>query len=157
MMFGVRAFKQADTLETEIEAMVETMSQQALMPPQEQPGPPLDPNIAAQQQADAVKFQDAEAQRAHDIAMADKKMQMAQVDNMAKVEIEKAKRPSPDELAPVVQPMVQIMQAFTEQMQAMLQQTVTQLAAIAAAPKDVVVQRDEAGRISGGRATPRLN
>src|SRR6185436_7985614 len=46
MLFGARAFKRADLLESAIEEAVETLSQQAMLPPQQQQQQ-ADPKIAA--------------------------------------------------------------------------------------------------------------
>lgn len=198
LTFATRAFPKADVLETEIEALVENLNQQALVQPNGPPQPP-DPKMEAEKakaehegkarEADAALQQEQhqferdrmvhergkmqmeaeDAQREREA-----KLQAEQMKTAGQVETAKAQRPSVDELSAIVGPLVQFMESVVKQMQqtnaeaiqqiaessaqtqASISEAIDKLAQAASAPKQIIVQRDAQGRVSGGTAT-RLN
>lgn len=200
LMFATRAFKQSDSVESEIEAMVDTMSQQALLP---QPPAPPDPKMEAERakaefegkarqdeagltaekhqfERDRMGHERGKMQMEAENMQQERafKMQERQAQAQAQIETANAQRPSVEELTAIVGPVAQILQqmlaANAQAMQqiaetnaavqqgvatamAQLAQATQQMAEAASAPREIVVKRDQGGRINGGTATPRMN
>lgn len=87
LTFATRAFPTADSVETAIEEMVETLSQRTLLPPQQQPSAPPDPKI----EADKAKMQFESAQTDKEQSFRREEMQHEQVMGQQKAEGEAQK------------------------------------------------------------------
>lgn len=110
LLFAVRAFKTADSLETAIEEAVEMMSQQALLPPQQQQPAPPDPKVGierdkaqGQQQLAQQKLEmDDKFRRDQMQAQGQQEMQGKQMEIAGQAQIAKA---GTDAMAPQLQAM----------------------------------------------------
>lgn len=153
MMFNVRAFKAADTLEAAIEEFVDGLSQQALLP---QPPAPEDPKLAL----DKKKHDD-------DMAFREKEMNANKEKEIAVAQAQQPRAPNPEEIQVALGPMAQTAQQYMEQLgamlaknqadgQARLEQGLAQALQLASAPKQIAVKRGPDGKIIGGVAAPMM-
>lgn len=185
LTFAARAFKQADALETEIEAMVDMMSQQALLP---QPQQPADPKLEQQKQQSEheAKMQDGQRQmdgekqaferekmqyerekHERELMAQQQSEQLAANKDIEVARVQQPRAPDPEEIGMALKPMAQIAEAYMQQLAqmiaeqnkqnaAVLQSALAQIAAVASAPRDIAIKRDKAGKIVGGTATPQV-
>lgn len=153
LTFATRAFKRAEQLETEIEATVDMMSQQALMPPQAQPQPPPDPKIEADKQRlqfEQQKHNDEMQLRQKELETnANTELQGRQIDAQKEVAVAQAQQPrSPSStemipaLAPLYENVNQMLAAIAQGNQA-IQVAVTQAVQASAAVQSQMAQTVE--------------
>lgn len=181
-MFGARAFKASETLESAIEEAVDALSQQALMP--QQP-PPEDPKVGIdrerlahekQQHQDDIGLRrqesqqkiDAEKQKQQDeIGLRNRELDIKKADGEAKANNDMEKHRTEQDgkvsVAKAAQPQIvgaeEAIAELTQTIDARLEAFLASIEGIvraAAAPKQITVQRDKAGRISGAVATPEM-
>lgn len=180
LTFAVRAYRTADTLETSIEEMVETLSQRALMPPQQQQAP-ADPKVeVAREQIglDRDRMQHESAQTDKEQTLRREEMvhekDIGQQAIDGEVQKAQATQPKPQDVSAALAPLFELVQA---QMQALAQineqgrqqlaqqaadgqaavlQALETLMQIASAPKQIKFQRGANNLIEGGTARPVL-
>lgn len=183
LLFGARGFKTAETLESAIEEAVDSLSQQALLPAPQQQAPPPDPKLEhdnaklqfEQQKAQSdLQLRREEMQHEQQMGAQTRQHEQDMGAQTIQGEIIKAQatQPKPQDISAALAPLFEIVQQQMMALQqsnelgrqqlmqqqadgqAIMQQTISMLAQIASAPKEIKFKRGANNLIESGVARP---